>query len=451
MPLGCWAAEVLLGDDDDDMLRQVLLAKKTRSLELGEATHFEPLRPAATNVPFAAAAAEFLATHTTYQVPIDAGLHVRPGAELDASTAGHVDVIHRFALRKSLSGPLNARLTEWALHKERLAKECEGRLIHIAAGRGSDAGVNKTNVGGFQSFHDLFEDAPAPVESSDDDGDGDGGGGGGDDGEAKRDLLILRSAVSAALDEAIARTGLTPAEGEAEEGDAYPGEAAPHRPAAGEPHASYAWLNVNRSADSNFMHTHQVDLWSAVYYLNDGEPNAPGFASPTSGHMVFRAGSRPVEEGGPRSVGDTPCRSYFAVPPLPGTLWIFPGSVPHTVMPTELPPGLPEPEIPRISIGVNFDRATPPLPRPWRRPAPLAHPARGFGGETEAAGATAAARSVAARPAPAEAAAAAAAMDAAASASPFLLLSGEDAAERGFAPGEEVVMPMPVWSSDEES
>ena len=48
------------------------------------------------------------------------------------------------------------------------------------------------------------------------------------------------------------------------------------------------------------LHCHslsQVDLWSAVYYVNEGEPNAPGFGFEQSGHMIFRAGPPTAEEG----------------------------------------------------------------------------------------------------------------------------------------------------------
>jgi len=37
----------------------------------------------------------------------------------------------------------------------------------------------------------------------------------------------------------------------------------------------------------------QVDLWSAVFYVSEGEPNAPGFPSPHGGHMVVRAATNP--------------------------------------------------------------------------------------------------------------------------------------------------------------
>ena len=66
--------------------------------------------------------------------------------------------------------------------------------------------------------------------------------------------------------------------------------------------------------------------------------------------------------------------SYLAVPPLPGSLWLFPGSVPHAVLQC-MPPETTVPATPppsgavalqcssaRISIAINFLDATPPPP-----------------------------------------------------------------------------------------
>ena len=462
---------------DDPELHELLLSHKKRSLALPETTTFEPLRPVATNVPLRAEDSLF-ATHTTYQMPID-GLHVRPGQPLDCP--GLVDTIHRFAVKRQVAAPLCNRLTEWALHKERRGKDAEGRLGLVKAGKGSDAGVQKTNVGGYQSFHDLFDEDPADEESNlfaaeaNGDGDCDDGGGDGDEKDdededasapewlrrSKRDCMLVRDIVSAAIDEA--------------GGDAYPGEAAARQPPPGGRHASYGWLNVNRSADSNFMHTHQVDLWSAVFYVCEGEPNAPGFPSPCGGHMVFRGGARPAGEGGPALAADgAPCRTYLAVPPQPGTLWLFPGSLPHLVMRRLLPPGVAEPEVPRISIGVNFDFAVPPLPSPWRPPAQPEEPGGGDdgGGGDGGGGEAAAARTARA----AKDAAAAARHEGngngnglpgdgggdggaererreewvEAAAQTQLIMGEDEARERGFGPDEEVVMPLPVWSDSDD-
>ena len=150
--------DVALSAEGDAFLHELLLAHKTRSLGLPESTTFEPLHPIATNVPLGSD--EYFSTHTVYQVPVDGELHVRPGQALGAGQP-LVDVVHRFTVKRRTGAPLSDRLTAWAMHKERLGKEAEGRLGITPAGKGSDAGVQKTNVGGFQSFHDLF------VEDSD--------------------------------------------------------------------------------------------------------------------------------------------------------------------------------------------------------------------------------------------------------------------------------------------
>jgi hypothetical protein len=179
-----------------------------------------------------------------------------------------------------------------------------------------------------------------------------------------------------------------------------------------------------------------------------------------------------------------PRSSYFAVPPTPGTLWLFPGSVPHTVMHTVLPEGVPEPATPRISIGINFETAVAPLARPWQPARPWAEQLmaarrkverrmrqrlqayletnspeapRGAcaedGEEDEAQTAAAAASEEEERfmDAPQVAAAEEWAWAAKkAGDSPFLMLTPEEAKERGFRDDEELVMPMPVDESDED-
>ena len=128
-----------------------------------------------------------------------------------------------------------------------------------------------------------------------------------------------------------------------------------------------------------------------------------------SRHLVFRGGFLPAdqhEEEAPSSSAEEeeddgsskavagappPSHCYLAVPPTPGSLWLFPGSVPHCVIsggvsaaeqhvgeaaardqdaeedekedPDEGDEGA------RISIAINYTKATAPLPTP---PAPLA-------------------------------------------------------------------------------
>ena len=298
------------------------------SMMLPATSTFEPLLPWATNVILSSAAAKKLSTHTTYELPCE-----------DVGEPQLFDMVHRFTLQRRLALPLNQKLTKLAERKEQLASECEMRLVHTPPGPGSNASVVKTNRGGYQSYHDLFEDG------------------------SPKALLELRELVNVAISEIIALELDTA--GQPSSSDA--GGEARLQPSLGELHASYAWLNVNRLSDWNTVHQHHVEHWSAVYFVSDGEPNAPGFACPESGHMIFRCGPKPLPAQLPGI--DTPVsssgacsHSYMAVAPLPGSMWLFPGSMPHTVMHTVLPPGVNEPEQPRISIGINFQDARPPPP-----------------------------------------------------------------------------------------
>jgi hypothetical protein len=304
---------------------------------------FEPLLPQATNVPLSAAAQTMISTHTTYELPCE---NENEGVPKD----GHqqIDVVHRFTLQRRVAWPLNEKLVKLAKRKEQLALECEMRLVHIPPGRGSNAGVVKTNKGGYQSYHDLFENG------------------------SPKACAELRHLVSVALTEVVAQE--VDALGHC---TSYAGDEACLRPALGELHEAYAWLNVNRGTNSNAVHQHDVERWSAVYFVCDGEPNAPGFACPESGHMIFRCGPKnpPAQSPSPVDLAQVPSlrpfsHSYMSVAPLPGSLWIFPGSVPHAVMQTVLPHGVTEPAEARISIGINFSDAK--SPPPGSRPHPVA-------------------------------------------------------------------------------
>ena len=89
-------------------------------------------------------------------------------------------------------------------------------------------------------------------------------------------------------------------------------------------------------------------------YLAFGAPDA----RIVEARRLFRTGPRPRSDGMPPSSS----HSYFAVPPEAGTLWLFPGSIPHCVM--GMVPARPGVDIcamaesgrwtPRISVGINY-------------------------------------------------------------------------------------------------
>ena len=421
--------------------------------DLPSHTTFKQLEQPSTSVPVQCA---IFATHTCFALP-------------SGRLANKSNTLHRFELAEHVSAPLNAKLEAWVLGQERRAA-----LSNDEPGHGSDAGVSKTNQGGFQTYSDIFS---------------------GQEGAARhrsfRPCRTMHAVMSAAMDE------LGPS--------VYPDEHT--RPWPGEPHAAEGWANVNRPGlgDHNIMHIHDPARWSAVYFVADGTcrvgeeagatditrapcedgvvppilgrpvmtqgapkrhealavapppsalglsplplpphpnearppptsqrtypkhmdpPAAPLVASsaqrqPLEGHLLFRGGPFPrtwcasYEAAAPsgeassgvaqasagfrqasagfRQASAVPSgmaqplpHAYLAVPPRPGTLWLFPGEVPHTVLPAQIkPPAEIAAEItppvngsssaarapafnaghaPRISIAVNFVDAIPPPP-----------------------------------------------------------------------------------------
>ncbi len=85
-----------------------------------------------------------------------------------------------------------------------------------------------------------------------------------------------------------------------------------------------------------------------MYFVSGGTSDAP-----PSGHLLFRGG---------RAAGSDATHSYLAVPPLPGSLWLFPGAVPHGVLPFAADSKRGWQQDPRISIAINLADGAP-LPR----------------------------------------------------------------------------------------
>ena len=103
-------------------------------------------------------------------------------------------------------------------------------------------------------------------------------------------------------------------------------------------HDALGWLNVSRGADLNLMHVHTADRWSGTYYVADGGAGggagggdgggegAEGHETSDDGHLLFRAGSNRRMDGGART-----SHTFMSIPPRAGTLWLFPGRIPHRV------------------------------------------------------------------------------------------------------------------------
>lgn len=123
------------------------------------------------------------------------------------------------------------------------------------------------------------------------------------------------------------------------------------------------------------LHIHNPKELSAIYYVAAGQERPPG-APRTDGCLLFRAGPCLRPDGGPCLPPDgqaSAAHSFMRVEPTAGTLWIFPGGVPHAVMGTES--AVPRAHDsqheavtrlavrPRISVAMNFFVAVPKTPR----------------------------------------------------------------------------------------
>jgi hypothetical protein len=105
------------------------------------------------------------------------------------------------------------------------------------------------------------------------------------------------------------------------------------------------WLNVNTDPHSfNALHDHGAATWSAVYFVESGD-NRDRVGTECSEAEGSSEHGRPPPPSS-LSLGNlllrfqleafTQHHAYLAVPPTPGTLWIFPSYVPHCVMPRKL-------------------------------------------------------------------------------------------------------------------
>lgn len=314
----------LFEEEDNDLLT-ALRAVGSRDLGLPSSATFAPLEEYAEG---AATSLEVedcntFSSHVRFELPCDKGCK-----QAIWSKIGRGDWIHCFTVSDALAVPLNERLRVASLQSEMAAD---------LADPGDDAaGVLKTNWGGFQSKTSIFDPVqhdPALHERF----------------SCYRDLHAI---ASAALDE----LGMGQ--------DEHPAEC-PHAKKDGELHSAYAWININRSSDLNFMHTHDPQRMSAVYFVSSGALKQES----NGGRLLFRGG---------RASSSTfeHSHSFLAVPPTPATLWLFPGSVPHAVLghiAVEDPPRNPctgrsnhtiaaeaaraqgqAPEDARISVAINF-------------------------------------------------------------------------------------------------
>ena len=118
------------------------------------------------------------------------------------------------------------------------------------------------------------------------------------------------------------------------------------------------WLNVSAKDAHNKLHDHGSAMWSAVYFVDDGGGAEGAAALPTgwhefvdaaSGRSYFSPDSGEARDGQATWERPSACAgellletqlkawtsefAYLPVRPVPGTMWIFPGYMPHAVLP----------------------------------------------------------------------------------------------------------------------
>ena len=327
------ACESRLGNE----LRRALLAGHSSELVVPESSTFVKLRSEGTSLRLASDS--LFETHKAFHVPCE------PSVKGTSGQPPPIDVIHRFELQKHFAplegldglAALNASLQSWALEKERRAALCaEG----TPPGLNSDAGMRVSNRGGYQSYHDLFlwQGSSAGCR-------------------------VLQTIVSAAMDilRSMSCANFVSADSCRDE-DEPPWDEVLWRP--GSLYMIDAWVNVNRPEHHNVLHTHHAERWSAVYFVCQGEPREQD--DDCSGQLILRGGPAKMRRSGGKVEWSS--HTFLAVPPVPGTLWLFPGGIPHAVVtmcriPPEVDLDEESPPCTRISVAMNFQDAKSPVPR----------------------------------------------------------------------------------------
>jgi hypothetical protein len=177
----------------------------------------------------------------------------------------------------------------------------------------SAAGVVVSNRGGFQSFPDVFRN-DRDCNARD-----------------RRALRALHVVVSSAMDVLRANGCATiPEHGSP---SAFDDDAEADDWRAGGLYQLDGWVNVNRATDRNVLHQHHPERWSGVYFVSAGDaPTCARSDEPRCGHLIFRGGPVKHRPGGEHEHANWSTHSFWSAPPVPGTLWIFAGTIPHGVM-----------------------------------------------------------------------------------------------------------------------
>ena len=246
-----------------------------------------------------------------------------------ASAAGMTEV-HRFTLHSSIAEHINAELREEATSR-----------------RTRNDGIRRSNVGGFHSEEELFTSTTS--------------------GWYGRVHNVLIEALRMLED---GSSGADAPGAEALRQKPAPDGPQSPPPAATATTSSYGhvnrmkvsgWMNVSTTLAFNTLHDHGDALWAAVYFVDAGSAAADGDEEETvgpaaatataySGALLLKTQLAPW----------TSDYAFFTIKPRAGDLWIFPGYVPHAVLPRALPSAgevdvgkEAQDESPRISIACN--------------------------------------------------------------------------------------------------
>ena len=210
--------------------------------------------------------------------------------------AARASLVHRFVMREECARPLNSQLRQDAVHSAR-----------------SFSGSSISNVGGYHSQARRFDGTEGTP---------------------------WYAAVHRVLTEAL----------RALHGDAGELESVPI-----ENLESFGWMNVSAPSAFNKLHDHGAVPYSAVYFVDSGgedslsQPTLPNGWQETrdsaSGRFYYHSAStsqvqweRPSACGGELLLQTqlkawTNDFAFLPIHPAPGTLWLFPGYMPHAVLP----------------------------------------------------------------------------------------------------------------------
>ena len=115
-----------------------------------------------------------------------------------------------------------------------------------------------------------------------------------------------------------------------------------------------AWLNVSSPACFNQPHDHGAVPYSAVYFVDDGGPSAQ--SSTAAKGLPACAGELLLQT---QPIAWSRQYALHAVLPVPGTLWFFPGYMPHAVLPRAVPMQQPQGAFDLNTAGRVSSRAGP--------------------------------------------------------------------------------------------